>query len=62
MFTDNNQYKLYDSKEKYKKDKSSGSYFLIDWKDKFNYTGNTRVTLKCLIDDTYKLKNCEMVK
>lgn len=62
MVTDNNQYKLYDTKDKYKKDKSAGSYFIINWKDEFNYTGNTKVTIKCLIDDTYKLGSCEMIK
>ncbi len=61
MVTENKEYKLYDSKDSYKKDKSSTNSFLIHWDDKFNLTGNATVTIKCLIKDTYDLKNCELI-
>lgn len=62
MVTDNDKYKLYDSKDAYTKDNSAGNYFLLDWKDTFMYTGNQKVTVNCLLDDTYKLKDCELVE
>lgn len=60
MVTDNEEYKLYNSKESYKKDSSIGNYFTISWQDEFNYTGNQYVILKCKIEDTYKLNECEL--
>lgn len=62
MITDNDKYKLFDSKDDAQEENKIGKYFLIDWKDEFNYTGNQNVTLKCKIEDTYKLKECELVK
>jgi len=58
MVTDGTKYKLFDSKNSYSKDSSAGSYFLISWKDEFNYTGNKGVTIKCKLEDTYKLNEC----
>lgn len=62
MVTDGNKYKLFDSKEEYNKNNSAGTYFLLNWKDTFMYTGNQNVTVKCLIEDTYKLNMCELVE
>lgn len=62
MVTDNDKYKLYDSKDAYTKDSSAGNYFLIDWKEKFMYTGNQYVSVDCLLEDTYKLKECKLVE
>jgi len=55
MVTDDKLYKLYDSKEDYKKE---GRYFTINWKGKFNYTGNQIVYLHCKLDKGYSLKDC----
>ncbi len=60
MVTDGNKYKLFDSKDSYNKDSSAGTYFTINWQEKFNFTGNGNVTIKCLIEDTYKLHSCEL--
>lgn len=60
MVTDKVKYKLYDSKEAYIKDPSVGNYFTISWKETFNYTGNQNVTIKCKLEDTYKLNECEL--
>jgi hypothetical protein len=56
--TEDNKYKLFDSKESYNKNNEAGNYFLVSFKDKFNYTGKARVSLDCLVEDTYKLKEC----
>lgn len=61
MVTEEDKYKLYDSKEAYNKDSSVGNYFTIEWKDQFEYTGNSNITIKCLIEDTYKLNSCELL-
>lgn len=61
MVTEEDKYKLYDSKEAYNKDSSVGNYFTISWKSQFEYTGNSNVTIKCLIEDTYKLSSCELL-
>ena len=55
LVTDNNNYKLYESKESYTND---DRYFLIKWKNTFNYTGNQKVYLTCKIDKDYSLKDC----
>lgn len=60
MVTDNDEYKLFDSKSKYKSDSSAGNYFLLSMDKSFNYTGNANVTLRCNIDGTYKLRNCKL--
>ncbi len=60
MVTDGDKYKLFDSKEDYSKNNNAGTYFLLNWKDAFMYTGNQKVTVKCLIEDTYKLNMCEL--
>lgn len=62
MITDNDKYRLFDSKEAYKKDASVGTYFNIVWKDEFKYTGNQDVLLDCVIADTYKLGECELIE
>jgi len=62
MITDNDKYKLFDNKSDAQEENKIGKYFLIDWKGEFKYTGNQNVTLKCKIEDTYKLKECELVK
>lgn len=62
MITDGDKYKLFNNKEDYKLDSSVGTYFTLSWKDKFNYTGNQAVTVKCKLEDTYKLNECELVK
>lgn len=59
-FADN--YKLYESKEAYKKDETLGTFFYIEWNGTFNYTGSQNVTLKCFIGDRYKLVGCELIK
>ena len=62
MITDKDRFKLYESKPAYEEDSSVGTYFSINWKDKFNYTGNANVTLECKINGTYKLKDCSLVE
>lgn len=62
MVTDGNKYKLYDTKTAYQDNKNVGNYFTIVWKDKFNYTGNANVTLECILNGTYKLKDCILIK
>ena len=60
MVTDNDEYKLFDSKSKYKDNSKAGSYFLLSMDKSFNYTGNANVTLRCNIAGTYKLSNCKL--
>ena len=60
MVTDNDEYKLFDSKSKYQSNSAAGSYFLLSMDKSFNYTGNANVTLRCNIDGTYKLRNCKL--
>ena len=62
MVTDGDKYKLFDSKDSYLNNESAGNYFLINWKEKFNYTGNQAVTLQCNLLGSYKLNNCELKK
>lgn len=62
MVTDSDKYKLFESKSSYLKDKNVGTYFYLNWKDKFNYTGNQEVKVKCKILDTYKLNYCELME
>ncbi len=62
MVTDGDKYKLFDSKDEYGKDSSPGTYFLISWNSKFEYTGNQDVKIRCKLEDTYKLKECTLVK
>lgn len=61
LVTDGTVYKLYDNKNSYLKNKDFGTYFTISWENDFDYTGNANIKVKCLIGDTYKLKDCEMV-
>lgn len=58
MVTEGSIYKLYDSKEDYKSEETQSIPFELEWKDKFNLTGNANVTVKCLIGSTFKLKEC----
>ena len=51
MVTDNDEYKLFDSKSKYQSNSDAGSYFLLSMDESFNYTGNANVTLSCNIDN-----------
>lgn len=60
MVTDNDEYKLFDSKDSYKSDATAGNYFLISWDGEFEYTGNQDVKIKCLLGSTYKLKDCTL--
>lgn len=62
MVTDGDKYKLYDSKSSYLDNPDVGNYFNLNWKDKFGYTGNSDVTVRCNILDTFKLHNCELIK
>lgn len=62
MVTDGDKYKLYDTKEDYKKHADAKRYFTVQWADEFGYTGNQDVTLRCLIVDTYVLGSCELKK
>lgn len=62
MVTDGDKYKLYDSKESYIDNPDVGNYFNLNWKDNFGYTGNSDVTVRCNILDTFKLHNCELIK
>ena len=57
---EDNKYKLFNSKDSYNENNDAGNYFLIKFKDKFNYTGKAKVTLDCLIEDTYILKECTL--
>ncbi len=61
MVTENEKYKLYDSKDEYTKDNKVVNYFLINWKEEFKYTGNQNVTVRCQIKDTYLLHNCSLI-
>ena len=54
--------KGYDSKESYIDNPDVGNYFNLNWKDNFGYTGNSDVTVRCNILDTFKLHNCELIK
>ncbi len=54
---DNNSYKLYDSKNV--KDDSK-NYFLLNFKDDVNLTENQNSKVKCLIENTYILSDCEL--
>lgn len=56
LVTKDNQYLLYDNKNDYTIELSN--YFIINWKDEFNYTGNQSVTLTCNIGNSYTLNNC----
>ena len=58
MVTDNEEYKLFESKTEYKKDAQAGNYFLLEMDKSFNYTGNAFVKLRCNINGTYNLNNC----
>lgn len=60
LVTDNDEYKLFDSKDDYKDDASAGNYFLLSMDKDFNYTGNAFVTLRCNVNGTYKLRNCSL--
>ena len=62
LVTDKDKYKLFDSKDAYKKDSSVGTFFNISWKNEFNYTGNQDVLVDCVIADTYKLSECEIIE
>ncbi|MBQ8193514.1 MAG: hypothetical protein IJZ46_05540 [Bacilli bacterium] len=62
MVTDGDKYKLYNSKESYIDNPDVGNYFNLNWKDNFGYTGNSDVTVRCNILDTFKLHNCELIK
>lgn len=62
MVTDGTKYKLFESKTAYNKTDKVGTYFTLEWKDEFSYTGNSDVTIKCYIGDTYKLRECELVE
>ena len=62
MVTDGDKYKLFESKPDFLEDSSVGTYFTIGWKEKFNFTGNSNVTLECKLNGTYKLKECVLVK
>ena len=62
MITVGDKYKLYSSKNDYKKDEEYGNYFNIEWAKEFNYTGNADVLLRCFIGDKYKLIGCEIEK
>lgn len=62
MITDDDKYKLYDSKTSYQNGDNFGNYFNLIWKDTFNYTGNANVTVMCKIGDTFKLVECELVE
>ena len=62
MITAAAEYKLYESKESYKKDETLGTYFYLEWADKFNYTGTSNVLVKCFIGDRYKLIGCELIQ
>lgn len=61
LVTDGDQYKLYDTKDAYKENEGFGSYFTLSWKEEFPYTGTKEVSVKCKIDDTYKLNECELI-
>lgn len=56
LVTKDNEYLLYDSKNDYTIELSN--YFVINWKDEFNYTGNQSVVLTCNIGNSYTLNNC----
>ncbi len=58
MITDNQEYKLFDTKSAYESNNNAGNYFLINWQDEFNLTGNDDVKITCSLNGTYKLKDC----
>lgn len=60
MVTDGDKFKLFDSKEAYLNDDSSGNYFLLNWDGEFLYTGNQNVIVRCLLTDTYSLSYCTL--
>ncbi len=58
MITDNDTYKLFDSKTTYQNNNYPGNYFLINWRDSFNLTGNDNVKITCSLKGTYELADC----
>ena len=61
MVTDGDKYKLFESKNSYNINDSVGSYFVLEWKEEFGYTGTSSVIVQCYIGDTYRLKDCELL-
>lgn len=61
LVTEGNTFKLFDSKDSYENNNKAGNYFIIGFRGNFNYTGNQKVLLKCNINNSYSLKNCELV-
>lgn len=62
LVTEGDKYLLYDTKNDYLEANNYGNYFTITWKNEFPYTGTQNVSVKCKIQDTYKLNECELVK
>jgi len=60
MVTDNDKYKLFDSKEDYLNNDSTNDYFTLNWDGEFLYTGNQNVVVRCLLTDTYTLSYCTL--
>lgn len=56
LVTKEDKYYLYDNKNDYTIELDN--YFVINWKDEFNYTGNQNVLLTCNILNSYTLSNC----
>ena len=60
MVTEKDKFKLYDNKEDYLNE--SSGYFVINWQDKFMYTGNQNVKVRCKLADTNVLNSCTLIE
>ena len=58
----NGKDKLFDSRDKAKKDANVGTYFTISWKDDEEHPTNQDVLLDCVIKDTYNLGECYVIE
>ncbi len=61
IVNDNNEYKLYDSKDEVSKDKIL-NYFVVNFKDNEESINNEDIKIRCLLSDTYELRECERQK
>lgn len=58
--TEGEIFKLFEDKTAYKENGQTSNYFLLEMDESFNYTGNAFVKLRCNINGTYSLNNCNL--
>ena len=59
LVKEDNLYKLFDSKQD-SNNKEKNNYFIVNWKNNTVPKDNQNIKIKCLIMDTYMLKDCEI--